>query len=109
MPLGIPDVTLEVAWGPRSATLDDCADASLRFLKQLGPFFSGFRAIRLVSARKKRAVQLNLASLKEALQTGVNRTDVGHEIIPELGFCIGLAAKSSTDPGYEVQIDLNIG
>jgi hypothetical protein len=109
MPQGIPEVTLEITWGPREATLDECARASARFLKRLGPFFSGFEDTRLVTVRKKRSVELNVASLREVLRTGVNRTDVGHEVIVELGYSVGLTAVTATDPGYDVDVSLNIG
>jgi hypothetical protein len=108
MSQGIPDVTLEVVWGPRQATLDDCAEASVRFLKRLSPFFSGLRNTRLVT-RKRQPVRFDIACLKEVLQKGVNRTDIGHEVITELGYSVGLAAVSSTDPSYAVDVDLNIG
>src|SRR5687767_4832080 len=108
MPKGIPDVTLEVVWGPRQATLEECAETSVRFLKRLSPFFSGLRNAKLV-ARKRQSVQFDVACLKEVLQKGVNRKDIGHEVITEQGYSVGLAAVSSTDPSYAVDVDLNIG
>jgi hypothetical protein len=109
MSQGIAEIELEVAWGPRQASLDDCAEASVRFLKRSASFFSGFQKIELTSTRKKQSVRLDSDCLAKVLQKGVNRTDVGHEVIPELGYSVGLTAVSSARPSYDVDVHLNLG
>jgi hypothetical protein len=76
-------------------------------MHRLAPFFSGFQELVEVGERKNRPVRLDPASFKGVLERGVNRTDVGNEVIKELGYQIGLSAQSSAFPG-DIDVAINV-
>jgi hypothetical protein len=105
---GIPDIALEVVWGPRGAGLDACAEATVDFLQRLAPYFSGFQTLEEIGGKKNRRL-LDANSFKSVLERGVNRTDVGNEVIEDLGYQVGLCARSSAVTSYDIDIVLNLG
>jgi hypothetical protein len=81
-------------WGPRREAIAACAERLTHCLSDLGKLDSAFSSWRCV--KESRGIpysQLNSSIVSRWLAEGVNRTDIGHELIPELGFSLLLVAN----------------
>jgi hypothetical protein len=82
-------------WGPRSQSVDDCADGVAALIEQLAsidPLLTGWR--QGASSKRKALEQSPVSSdhtdLVKRLLGGRNRRDDNNEIIEQLGYSIGL-------------------
>ena len=84
---------LRFSWGPRKEALEQCADRLRRFLVDIGavdPTFTAWRNGR--RAGENIHFPPNMEQLQRLLAEGVNRKDIGNEIMPDLGFSVSLLA-----------------
>ena len=84
-------------WGSRRESSRRCGGRLATCLVGLGEIDEALAAWFRRGARKaaaKTPVELDAASLDEFLAQGVNRRDVGGEVIEELGFSVGLWNRS---------------
>ena len=78
-----------VYWGPREESREECAEriaSHMRLLAEIEPSFSKW--IRCVSRRKKIYEPYPFSSADLAPLLDRNYTDIGHELIPSLGYSI---------------------
>jgi len=82
-------------WGPRKETAEAVARRAYGLLQRLREISSVFTRWEPVSEKKAgRKFTADLAHLEVLARAGVNRTDVGNEVIPDLGFRISLLSKA---------------
>ncbi|MGV9210899.1 Imm52 family immunity protein [Micromonospora sp. RB23] len=86
-------------WGPRTESAAECADRLASCLGQIGAVHPAlatwFRKGKSKSAASGKPVATNGEALKELLIGGRNRTDVGGDVIDELGFNVALWNKNA--------------
>lgn len=77
-------------WGPRPTSLDVCAKKLAETLQGLGQrhevLRTWFRRADTKAEALKTRVPMDVDGLRELLARGRNYTDVGHQVIQELGF-----------------------
>jgi len=79
-------------WGPRKEDLDQVALRAESFLACIGKIdrlFSSFR-VTAVDKRASPKAPKKASDLRSLLAKGVNRTDIGGKVIPDLGFTLSL-------------------
>jgi hypothetical protein len=82
---------LRFLWGPRAESVDQCADRLNTFLSKLNEIDSAFAVWRNVDyGRKEYRVPIRTTLLAKWLTKGVNLTDIGKKVIPELGYSVSL-------------------
>ena len=81
-------------WGPRTESLAQCATRLEICLRSLGASHEvlsrWYGKGRSRSAASRRAIDVEIGTLESMLARGRNRTDVGGEVIAELGFSLEL-------------------
>src|SRR5947209_17211529 len=81
-------------WGIRKETLEECTHRLAGFLMCLAECDPCFAHWFKKGASRKEAltheINPNIATLQTLLLAGRNRTDIGHKVIEELGFRVGL-------------------
>src|SRR5258705_329524 len=93
-------------WSARKAPLDQCSEHCFRALSCLREhgFSSFYRLGRTRKEALQRPFELSLGAVRQLLERGVNRTDVGREPIPELGYSLSLWSGGSDDDSYSVSV-----
>ncbi len=97
--MGSDSFFLRFSWGPRKEALDQCADQLRRFLIDIGavdPAFVAWQNVRRVG--DKIHFPPTSEQLRRLLAEGVNRKDIGNEIMPDLGFSVSLLADEDGTP-----------
>jgi hypothetical protein len=82
---------LRCDWGVREESLDQCAGRMIEFLKELANLDDLFtRLVPTATRRSQRRYSLD--EVKECLAQGVTHTDVGNQLIRELGYSMSMHA-----------------
>lgn len=91
-------------WGPRSMSLDESVRNLLQVFSALRS--AGFETFRRKGGSRKNAEASHFEPTPESvsvlLARGVNRRDIGREIIVELGFSFGLWSGGKEDEAYQL-------
>lgn len=91
-------ITIRCFAGPRKWSLDDCANAMWRLLKEFGNIDPAYADWYVDGRQSKQAcVTRSKANLRRLLGRGVNRDDVAHKPIENLGFSICLWHPNDSD------------
>jgi hypothetical protein len=82
-------------WRPRQESVEECAQRARQFFKGLRASSPRFKQWYLPGTSKKKSLERkvdvrNLDTLTKLLLKGRNRTDIGRQVIEELGFSISL-------------------
>jgi len=90
-----PHFFMGAYWPARKESIDQCADRVLEFLESLANCDRVFAKWYELGWTRKQAVErmtpvLSREYILKTLEKGQNRTDVGNEVIEEMGFDIGL-------------------
>jgi hypothetical protein len=90
----MPRTLVAVYWGARRETLDACAQRTLRHFEALAGVSEHLGRWHKLGRRKPstdRPVDVTSGEVvTDLLAAGVNRTDIGREVIPELGWSMSL-------------------
>jgi len=86
---------LRFLWGPRPESLKRCAGRLDAFLSELRSIDNAFAAWRRDNTTAFQ-VPLGVKRLEGWLAEGVNRNDVGKEVIAELGFALSLTSSEES-------------
>lgn len=85
---------MDAYWGPRHASVEECARHALDFLICLGQWDESCSTWFETASSLKRALQrkvlLDLASLQDVLLRGRQYTDFGHRLMEELGYSMSI-------------------
>src|SRR5947209_4424038 len=101
----MPQGLLGLYWKARRQSLDECADLCLRTvltLREAG--FDGFYGLGRSRRAALRPIELSLEAIQSLLARGVNRRDIGREVIPELGYSISLWSGHRDDGAFDLRI-----
>lgn len=81
---------LNCYWGVREESLDSCANRLTEFLKKLKQIDDLFARLVPTATRRWRNGKSLDDDVKECLAAGVSYTDVGHELMRDLGFTLSM-------------------
>jgi hypothetical protein len=108
----VDDLYIGAYWQARKETINGCADRLGRFLSALsacGPVFSAWYK-RGRSRRQAKQVEIDFKNkdcLLDLLEQGRNRTNVGKQVIEDLGFHVGM--WNGGEPQKEVGLSVTCG
>src|SRR5438094_7055921 len=102
----MPDGLLGLYWEARAQPLDECADLCLRTLRTMRDtgFDGFFERGRSRKAALRRAIDLTHDAIRNLLERGVNRRDDDRQVIPELGYGLGLWSGRPGDEAFGLTI-----
>jgi hypothetical protein len=85
-------------WGPRKESAEEVAVRAELFFKKLKAINPAVAKWTRASSRTLRPLVINRENLFNLFAAGVNRTDIGKEIIPDLGFSASLISTIDNGP-----------
>ena len=106
------NVKVAVFWGPRRATVEECARLVVTNLGSLEEIAPGRLTWQKYDPLRTTVNTHSLESIQRLLERGQNRLDVGKEVIPDLGFHLELrSGTAATLAEYRVNCGLysNVG
>lgn len=95
---------LRACWGPREASLRECARRCSSFLSALAKLTPHFAKWYEFDSSKKSAVGASETALADVLKRGVAVTDVGREVIQEGGFGLRLWNRRQDETRTSISI-----
>jgi hypothetical protein len=91
-------------WDARADSLEVCTDRCFRSLSSLRQ--NGYSTFFLLGRSRKEALkrpfEASVESVKALLRKGINRTDIGREPIPDLGFSLRLWSGGDEAESYAI-------
>jgi hypothetical protein len=99
---------LGLYWGARLVTLEEATSLVVKAFEQLDQagYRNYFRKGKSRKAALREPVNPNLETVKDLLLKGRNKTDVGGQVIPELGFSLALWSGGPDTESYSVTVHL---
>jgi hypothetical protein len=102
----MPDGLLGLYWSARQQSLEECAELCFQTFLTLraAGFDSFYHRGRSRKDALRQSIDVSLEGIRKLLARGVNRRDDNREVIPELGYRIGLWSGHPDDEAFCLDI-----